>query len=312
MYGERVDVDRFKRMMESFGHESVVVAADNVVEYLCDHAIAGADLSRGMSIVPPFEVTWLESQTPYATDFREWSGRFAALIVTHDFGPATTDEEITARQEAIRDTMLPWHENQLAIGANPRWTCYALHFDWFDDSDRLVGPLCESLWLCDDDGHLQRFADGEASIGMRVVKNDDIPEHPLYDKISEATLEELNAIWSTFAFCHCKNVRIEEQEGTYPSRQARRAAERRGAAKPTKFYTLSIGPIGDKSSGQGHGANGAAAKAQHICRGHFATYTEERPLFGKYAGQFWIPAHVRGSAEAGKVFKDYDVKAPAA
>ena len=45
----------------------------------------------------------------------------------------------------------------------------------------------------------------------------------------------------------------------------------------------------------------------HYCRGHFATYTEEKPLFGKYSGKFWIPAHVRGSVKNGAVVKDYCV-----
>jgi hypothetical protein len=43
---------------------------------------------------------------------------------------------------------------------------------------------------------------------------------------------------------------------------------------------------------------------------HFAHYTEEAPLFGKYTGTFYIPMHVRGRAEQGAVVKDYRVLAP--
>jgi len=50
-------------------------------------------------------------------------------------------------------------------------------------------------------------------------------------------------------------------------------------------------------------------RALHICRGHFATYTE-RPLFGKYRGTFWVPMHVRGAVEAGRTTKDYTVTPP--
>jgi hypothetical protein len=50
-------------------------------------------------------------------------------------------------------------------------------------------------------------------------------------------------------------------------------------------------------------------KALHIARGHFAHYTEDRPLFGKYTGTFWRPAHVRGSADFGTVKSTYKVKA---
>lgn len=51
-------------------------------------------------------------------------------------------------------------------------------------------------------------------------------------------------------------------------------------------------------------------KRLHIVRGNFATYTEDAPLFGKYTGTFWRPAHVRGDEEQGIVIKDYDVQAP--
>jgi hypothetical protein len=48
-------------------------------------------------------------------------------------------------------------------------------------------------------------------------------------------------------------------------------------------------------------------KALHIVRGHFATYTAEQPMFGKYVGTFWKEAHLRGNAEKGVVVKDYEV-----
>lgn len=47
----------------------------------------------------------------------------------------------------------------------------------------------------------------------------------------------------------------------------------------------------------------------HWCRGHLRFYTVEKPLFGKYPGLFWIPAHARGSKQKGMVFKDYEVEA---
>jgi hypothetical protein len=53
------------------------------------------------------------------------------------------------------------------------------------------------------------------------------------------------------------------------------------------------------------------AKALHMCRAHTATYTPERPLFGKYTGTYLIPPHLRGSAKHGIVDKDYRIKIPA-
>ena len=48
-------------------------------------------------------------------------------------------------------------------------------------------------------------------------------------------------------------------------------------------------------------------RALHICRGHFATYTDDNPLFGKYTGTFWRPMHKRGHKEAGEVRKSYKI-----
>jgi len=45
----------------------------------------------------------------------------------------------------------------------------------------------------------------------------------------------------------------------------------------------------------------------HFCRGHFKTYTEEAPLFGKLVGTFWWQPQVRGNPSDGGVFKSYKV-----
>jgi hypothetical protein len=49
------------------------------------------------------------------------------------------------------------------------------------------------------------------------------------------------------------------------------------------------------------------AKALHICRGHFKNF-DDKPLFGKLTGTYWWQPHVRGTAEAGIVEKDYRIK----
>lgn len=43
-----------------------------------------------------------------------------------------------------------------------------------------------------------------------------------------------------------------------------------------------------------------------------STYSEDKPLFGRSGahGNFWIPAHVRGTTERGVVVKDYAVQPP--
>ncbi len=79
--------------------------------------------------------------------------------------------------------------------------------------------------------------------------------------------------------------------------------------KKKHFYRYHVLKISGSFSGSTESKGGTVEKAMHICRGHFSRYTEEKPLFGKYAGLFWIPMHVRGSVKNGVVDKDYQLAA---
>jgi hypothetical protein len=106
-------------------------------------------------------------------------------------------------------------------------------------------------------------------------------------------------------FAHCKNVAV--TDGAPPPKLARRNAQ-----KGRPFLTwkvLDIDPmmrVLRREGGMGeHGERAAAA--MHIVRGHFNTY-DEKPLFGKWRGTWFVPMHTRGSPRAGLAAKDYAVK----
>lgn len=46
----------------------------------------------------------------------------------------------------------------------------------------------------------------------------------------------------------------------------------------------------------------------HLCRGHFKTFSPDKPLFGKYSGTFWWNPQSRGDRRKGVVEKEYAVK----
>jgi hypothetical protein len=107
------------------------------------------------------------------------------------------------------------------------------------------------------------------------------------------------------SFCHCKNVVRQEQVADRGERWHRRTGI------PTiKQYTLEIGPMRETLRREGRSEEVGIGRALHICRGHFANYTPDHPLFGKYVGTFWRPDHVRGKKEHGEVIKDYAVRTP--
>ena len=136
--------------------------------------------------------------------------------------------------------------------------------------------------------------------------------HDQFNNVWRSIMDDVSVVFMFgLRLLHCKNVSVEEAPDIR-TRQQRRYDDRRGI-EPVVFKTLVIDPsMSRKATPAERRAKTDPVTRLHICRGHFSTYTEEKPLFGKYSGTFWIPAHVRGSAEVGEVRKDYRVKAGAA
>ncbi len=109
-----------------------------------------------------------------------------------------------------------------------------------------------------------------------------------------------------FSLLSCKNViTVDLPSSELPeTKWSRRQGEK---IKGLIFKTLQIDGFGSSGPRAESGEPSGAHNRFHICRGSFAEYTAERPLFGKYTGRFWRPAHVKGSKEVGEVVKDYEV-----
>ena len=109
-------------------------------------------------------------------------------------------------------------------------------------------------------------------------------------------------------FAHCRNVvGVEHSSAPTTPKPWLRAGHPR-----YRYRVLAIDPGALRVRRPDSPPTGRHGVSLHICRGHFATYSAERPLFGKYAGTFWIPQHTRGDPRVGFVEKDYAVGAPAA
>lgn len=106
------------------------------------------------------------------------------------------------------------------------------------------------------------------------------------------------------SFLACKNVTASDV-APHP-KLAKAQLKKRGVPKVT-YKVLDIGPAKEVLRTEGDIEHNGLQKALHICRGHFAHYGPDAPLFGKYTGAFWHPMHTRGSAKNGVVVKDYRV-----
>ncbi len=108
------------------------------------------------------------------------------------------------------------------------------------------------------------------------------------------------------ALSNCKNVSFAD-ERVRSNRVVRKATGQHHVT----IKTLAIDPMRGAAKGVSLVGQDSPTRALHICRGHFKTYTPERPLLGRAAGTYWWHETARGSASAGLVLKDYAVKAPA-
>jgi hypothetical protein len=110
-----------------------------------------------------------------------------------------------------------------------------------------------------------------------------------------------NLAVAALAFMNCRNVKLHESE-TKPTK----SRKRRGLPG-IRFSTIVLpGSLGVGGAGAQTGTT-----ALHIVRGHFKTYTEEAPLFGKLTGTYWWGSHVAGNPENGVVVSDYRIEIPA-
>lgn len=175
--------------------------------------------------------------------------------------------------------------------------------------NQVSGPEASFSILLNDDGSVCRFDGVEPVSGAYFPSLGNRDADTAYSLVGWGGLKfALLPCFFATTLLNCRNVTKEEN---VPQPKLSRAFQRRTGKPLTRFYTLSVGPIGAQRIASGPSSEHKVSKSLHICRGHFATYSEDKPLFGKYAGRFWIPAHVRGSTEAGTVVKDYRVKAPA-
>jgi len=105
---------------------------------------------------------------------------------------------------------------------------------------------------------------------------------------------------------HSRNVGLIE---VVPSEAVNK--KRLSKKKPplVKYYTLTIDKTAVKHKVVGSVSWGQAdnGKALHSVRGCVKHYTEEHKLFGRIAGDIFVPAHVRGDRKNGEIIKDYNV-----
>lgn len=179
---------------------------------------------------------------------------------------------------SLRATVVPLHDNG----------------DW--------GVLGVMRFLVADDGTLDDTPQCAIPLGHHLKVED------LY-AVRTSICCALYPVMLAISFMNCKNVTLPYEE---PDRELNRVRKKAGLRPFVRYNTINIEPMKAAIRAARGMESLGIKKAMHIVRGHFARYSEERPLFGRpgLSGSFWMPAHVRGSIKQGVVQSDYEIASP--
>jgi hypothetical protein len=119
-------------------------------------------------------------------------------------------------------------------------------------------------------------------------------------------IQEIKNINACMLLLSCKNIKA---ESVPPVEKLNKKRRKKGKQDIMDYKTLRLVlPRQQRYANSGGSGEGSQqATRLHLCAGHFKSYTQDAPLFGKHTGRFWWQPHVRGDKDVGQVNKEYAV-----
>jgi hypothetical protein len=252
--------------------ETIVIAGDDVARYFAEFPLDTKVTDVVSSVAPPFPRFFVEFDgSPNPFGLSAWGVLF---------------EE---RQ--------PWSDDGTWLVAG------TLIEEW--RRGKPTGPVITWLIpLAADGSLLPGDEQGHGSLFVEPLDPELVPSE-IFLQFGDTLTYLLAPALLTVSFMHCRNVDVHRVE---PPAKLSRKAERRRGRPLTQYYVLEIEPMRRALEREGQAGSQGLSHALHICRGHFKTYADTAPLFGRYTGTYWWASHVRGSVEEGAVEKDYRLR----
>jgi len=239
----------------------------------------GGITKRLVACTPPFESTWVE--------VRSEASHFG--VIMH----RTQARDVNLEGRAPRNLVSP---------PDAKWMVEAMSFYKTTDGT-IENTRSVIVFYLDSAGRICRREDSVAA-WFRLCVADSWQDGPRDNCFALAAI-------FVCAFMGCRNV-VQVAVDVPESIQKRRI--RRGRHPLVRYHVLRVVSPRDVDRVphniiRGHEAGALPASvSSHICRGHFKTYTADRPLLGRYVGTFWWEAQARGDRSVGLVDKDYAVE----
>jgi hypothetical protein len=266
---------------------AVPIKIDNIMKQLdADIKYYSRLLLNPPKSIPPFEYSFLDS---YATGPNlKISGRRGVHVGCFKDKEAEIGFERLLRNKHHRNLQ---YQSFKEMNAK-----YMLAFTFFEEDNR--GIIIRSPGhICFLNGDGNRVED--SGLWIRTIKDFDDD----YEERKESQRLWVHICLFIFSLMNCKNTIVIKEDA--PVEEQGKRIKQVGHPLVT-YRIIKIDQVLTKHDSRHRPNNGFGYRPLHLCRGHFATYSAEKPLFGRYAGTFWKPQHIRGREKYGAVIKEYE------
>tara|TARA_R110000824_G_scaffold7695_2_gene34763 strand:+ start:4176 stop:5231 length:1056 start_codon:yes stop_codon:yes gene_type:complete len=298
------------RVRYALGRAEAIVVDSVASMYYEDMPAPGIHMEKDCpNSTPPFPYTWVETRAPSVTrigdEVTEWKGpsEWGMLFVCVDLW------EEDRRSENLNEILgrdLRWLvEGTLFCGDHLGDNVSRVHVNKSDRNAQVTGPLGMVSLPVDSTG---RFIDGLWSPPGTVQAYSYMNHDDQGD--GDWIVSLLEPLWYGLSIGNCSNVDLVRGK---QHRSVARRWKRKTGKELMVYRTIHLGGRHTRVVKDGQSGEPSHHVALHLCRGHFRTYTADKPLGGPKGavGTFWVPSHVRGTKDEGIIVKDYDVNAPA-
>lgn len=235
---------------------------------------------------------------PYPSIWMEWEIPSAESILIH--GKPVDDFPVAglrcaahlSEQQLLKDAKDPFRDTSSYNNPN---TFDVMTYLEHVNGQIMVWPIAERMTSDAAGNHLAR----------------NLVNPLLYPEDSVYQLEKAMGSFNMPAFIalgliNCKNVTTQES-GSIAIRRTPKQKRQKQPPFKVRYNTIVLPGGGSTAEGE-LGDRRHRTNSLHSVRGHFKTFTAEKPLLGQHIGTYWWGWQVRGNAEKGMVVSDYSLE----
>lgn len=267
---------------------------DNVAAYWLKHEYGSLDLNQDVGPLRlPYPVMWVEHSAHAEEQQPPWDeGQDHAELpdlgwMLAEFEPHSDNRARFLEQQQIPD-LVP-----------SEYLIFAITYDTtgFYDELAIVNWVTESgEWIL-----AAEVIGPETVLGKRTQIVSQANGADAAKTFARHIVRQLfDPVAMSIGLANCRNIKVESLK-TRKERKSRRKSKQRMSGTEYKVIRLPGAPY-NRIDGP---ASSNGQTRLHTVRGHFKTYTEEKPLYGKLTGTWWWAPSVRGKKENGEIISTY-------